>query len=68
MFYLGNLLHICNHLIIALCLFAQPGKKRLAMNGLAFRTDDSGCLVGIYLSRYKVMEVSAKSSLEMVGR
>ena len=42
--YLGNLLHVCNHLIIALCLFAQPGKKRLAMNGLASRTEDSGCL------------------------
>ncbi len=33
--YLGHLLHICNHLIIALCLFAQPGKKRLAMNGIS---------------------------------
>ena len=29
--YLGNLLHVCNHLIIALGLFAQPGQEGLRL-------------------------------------
>ena len=29
--YLGNLLHVCNHLIVALGLFAQPGQEGLRL-------------------------------------
>ena len=29
--YLGNLLHVCNHLIVAFGLFAQPGQEGLRL-------------------------------------
>jgi hypothetical protein len=44
--YLGNLLHVSNHLIISLGLFAKPREEGLAVEELAFWADDSSCLGG----------------------
>jgi hypothetical protein len=36
--YLGHLLHVCDHLIIALSLLAEPGEEGLAVGRSAERT------------------------------
>ena len=33
--YIGNLLHVRNHFIVALGLLAEPRKKRLAVGGIS---------------------------------
>jgi hypothetical protein len=33
--YIGNLLHVSNHFIVALGLLAEPRKKRLAIGGVS---------------------------------
>jgi hypothetical protein len=37
--YLGNLLHVCNHLIVTLGLLAEPCEEGLAVNELVGRSD-----------------------------
>jgi hypothetical protein len=37
--YLGNLLHICNHLIVTLGLLAEPREEGLAVGELASKLD-----------------------------
>jgi hypothetical protein len=32
--YIGNLLHVSNHFIVAFGLLAEPRKKRLAIGGV----------------------------------
>ena len=52
--YLGNLLHVCNHLIVPLGLLAEPREEGLAVEGLAsgFGTArTAGRLDFLYLSR-----------------
>lgn len=38
MAYLGNLLHVCNHLIVALGLFTEPCEESLAKGGVSMET------------------------------